>query len=71
MSAGLVTIRRAVLTDPGYTRKCSFAADAAIDGGGGRVESDLPQGCARNVLSTQARIIALPLSVRNQLIAKQ
>src|ERR1700675_1122394 len=28
--------------------------------GVGRVESDLPQGCARNVLSTQARIIALP-----------
>jgi hypothetical protein len=24
------------LTDPDYTRKCSFAADAAIDGGGGR-----------------------------------
>ena len=24
------------LTDPDYTRKCPFAADAAIDGGGGR-----------------------------------
>jgi len=31
------------------------AADAAIDGGVDRVESDLPQGFARNVLSTQAR----------------
>jgi hypothetical protein len=55
------TISRVVLTDRDYTRKCPFAADAAIDGVGvGRVESDLPQGYARNLLSTQARIVAQP-----------
>ena len=46
-----LTISRVVLTDRDYTRKCSFAADAAIDGGGSAESIPIGHKAARGTFS--------------------